>query len=102
MQAVFQQLVQFSMHSYKGVRDLAVLTLESCMKQYPAYAMQLLPLPLAALAKVPIPKLDLEKAGTELSPKVLEKLRGAMKDAAGLGTPPATPKQGGTVSNAGN
>lgn len=102
MQAVFQQLVHFSMHSYKGVRDLAVLTLEGCMKQYPAYAMQLLPLPLSALAKVPIPQLDLEHPGTELSPEVLKQLRGAMREAAGKGsTPAADPKSDGGLSAAG-
>ena len=94
MQAVFQQLVQFSMHSYKGVRDLAVLTLESCMKQYPAYAMQLLPIPLAAMAKLPLPQLNLQEENSALSAEVLRKLRSAMRDAAGsgTGTPPGTPK----------
>lgn len=105
MQAVFQQLVQFSMHSYKGVRDLAVLTLESCMKQYPAYAMQLLPLPLAAMAKLPLPQLDLQETNNELSAEVLKKLQGAMRDAAGTGnppsTPPSTPKGSGEPSAAG-
>lgn len=101
MQAVFQQLVQFSMHSYKGVRDLAVLTLESCMKQYPAYAMQLLPVPLAAMAKLPLPQLDLQETNNELSAEVLKKLRGAMRDAAGSGTPPSTPKGSGEPSAAG-
>ena len=89
------------MHSYKRVRDLAVLTLESCMKQYPAYAMQLLPLPLAALAKLPIPQLELHQTSQELSPEVLQQLRKAMREAAGSkGSPPSTPKgsEGATPS----
>ena len=77
-----QQLLKFSMHSYKGVRNTAVLALESCMKQFPAYILQLLPVPLAALAKLPIPEADLTNQVQGLVPGVLEGLRGAMREAA--------------------
>ena len=83
------------MHSYKGVREFAVLCLESCMKQYPAYAMQVLPLPLAALAKLPIPEMDLVNASPQLPAEVMKKLRGAMREAAGSSSsssPRETPK----------
>ncbi len=86
MQALVQQLLQFSLHSYKGVRDTAVLALESCMKQYPAYIMQLLPVPLAALAKLPIPQADLTNQVHDLAPEVLDSLRGAMREAASSNT----------------
>ncbi len=86
MQALVQQLLQFSLHSYKGVRDTAVLALESCMKQYPAYIMQLLPVPLAALAKLPIPQADLTNQVHDLAPEVLDSLRGAMREAASSST----------------
>ncbi|DBA73425.1 TPA: hypothetical protein ACH3X1_011462 [Trebouxia sp. C0004] len=84
--ALVQQLLQFSLHSYKGVRDTAVLALESCMKQYPAYIMQLLPVPLAALAKLPIPQADLTNQVHDLAPEVLDSLRGAMREAASSST----------------
>ncbi len=86
MQALVQQLLQFSLHSYKGVRDTAVLALESCTKQYPAYIMQLLPVPLAALAKLPIPQADLTNQVHDLAPEVLDSLRGAMRQAASSST----------------
>jgi len=86
MQALVQQLLHFSLHSYKGVRDTAVLALESCMKQYPAYIMQLLPVPLAALAKLPIPQADLTNQVHDLAPEVLDSLRGAMREAASSST----------------
>ncbi|KAL0045726.1 hypothetical protein WJX82_002854 [Trebouxia sp. C0006] len=84
--ALVQQLLQFSLHSYKGVRDTAVLALESCMKQYPAYIMQLLPVPLAALAKLPIPQADLTNQVHDLAPEVVDSLRGAMRQAASSST----------------
>lgn len=92
MQALVQQLLHFSLHSYKGVRDIAVLALESCMKQYPAYIMQLLPIPLAALAKLPIPEADLSQQVHDLAPAVLASLTGAMRQAASNSTVSATSK----------
>ncbi len=52
------------------------------MKQYPAYIMQLLPVPLAALAKLPVPEADLTHQVHDLAPEVLDSLRGAMREAA--------------------
>ena len=92
MQALVQQLLYFSLHSYKGVRDTAVLALESCMKQYPAYIMQLLPVPLAALAKLPIPQADLTTQVHDLAPEELDSLRGAMREAASSSTVTASSK----------
>ena len=92
MQALVQQLLHCSLHSYKGVRSSAILALESCMKQFPAYIMQLLPIPLAALAKLPIPEADLTTQVSDLPPEVLQRLRGAMREAASSSTISATPK----------
>ena len=86
------QLLRFSLHSYKGVRDTAVLAVESCMKQYPAYIMQLLPVPLSALAKLPIPDPDLTHQVGDLDPGVLDSLLGAMRQAAAASTVSATSK----------
>ena len=52
------------------------------MKQFPAYIMQLLPVPLAALAKLPIPEADLTSQTPDLPLAVLDSLSGAMRDAA--------------------
>ena len=81
-----QQLLHFSLHSYRGVRTSAILALESCMKQFPAYIMQLLPVPLAALAKLPIPQADLDTQNADLPSAVLDSLRGAMREAAASST----------------
>lgn len=86
MQALVQQLLRFSLHSYRGVRSSAVLSLESCMKQFPAYIMPLLPVPLAALAKLPIPEADLDTQTPDLPLAVLDSLRGAMREAASSST----------------
>lgn len=87
-----QQLLHFSLHSYRGVRSSAILALESCMKQFPAYIMQLLPVPLAALAKLPIPQADLVTQNADLPSGVLDSLRGAMREAAASSTISADPK----------
>lgn len=92
MQALVQQLLGFSLHSYRGVRSSAVLSLESCMKQFPAYIMPLLPVPLAALAKLPIPEADLSTQTPDLPQTVLDSLRGAMREAASSSTISADPK----------
>lgn len=52
------------------------------MKQFPAYIMQLLPVPLAALAKLPIPEADLTNQTPDLPLAVLDSLSGAMREAA--------------------
>ena len=92
MQALVQQLLRFSLHSYRGVRSTAALSLESCMKQFPAYIMPLLPVPLAALAKLPIPEADLTTQASDLPLAVLDSLRGAMREAASSSTISADPK----------
>ena len=92
MQALVKQLLHFSLHSYKGVRSSAILALESCMKQFPAYIMQLLPIPLAALAKLPIPEADLTTQVPDLAPEVLDSLRRSMREAASSSTVTADPK----------
>ena len=92
LQALVQQLLRFSLHSYKGVRSAAVLALEGCMKQYPAYIMQILPVPLAALAKLPLPEADFEHQSHALCPELLSQLSGAMRDAAGSGVVAANSK----------
>lgn len=85
-QALVQQLLRFSLHSYRGVRSSAVLSLEGCMKQFPAYIMQLLPVPLAALAKLPIPEADLTRQTPDLPLAVLDSLGSAMGEAASSST----------------
>lgn len=55
MQALVSMLVGFSLHSYRGVRDLAISTVEGMLKQHPCLALPILPLAYAALAKLPIP-----------------------------------------------
>lgn len=92
LQALVQQLLHFSLHSYRGVRSSAILALESCMKQFPAYIMQLLPVPLAALAKLPIPQADLATQNADLPSAVLDSLRSAMREAAASSTISADPK----------
>ena len=54
--------------------------------------MQLLPIPLAALAKLPIPEADLTTQVPDLAPEVLQSLRGAMREAASSSTISAAPK----------
>lgn len=62
------------------------------MKQFPAYIMPLLPVPLAALAKLPIPEADLTTQSSDLPLAVLDSLRDAMREAASSSTISADPK----------
>ena len=83
--------MHFGVHSYKRAHDLAVLTLKSCIKQCTPYAMLLLLVPVTAMVKLPLPQLECMKQAMNCQQSVLNKLQGAMRNAASSSNPPPAP-----------